>query len=709
MGRITRVIDRNGEVVPFRRSRVVRAILAAVRHAGSKDEWVADKLADMVVYFLDTQHGERPQPPSSEDVDDMIERALLSSPDLAAISQAFIASRRQRRELQQIELAMPDAPQTGPQVAQGAQQIEGWNRARIAAALVRELNLDATRAGEVAQAVEKRVVELNLPRLTTGLIRELVDVELLAQGLAQQPSTLQLPRYDLEQWLFPAVDNDVPPVATQQGLADRAGRRVLSEYTLTGVLPAASRELHLQARLHFDGLDSPAALAGLRLDAVAALSAGAGFGLHRLYPDATRTLADGFERLAALVREAGGFTGGAIVVRGLDSALAAEPEADRAALQQGLRLLAGQCANPLILEVGPPGGAMRDLVIRCLLDALAGSESALRQRVSLCLSVSAGGFGDPARRSLIERAAATAGHCGEPSFRLREPGTTNGSGLFGDPGAARHEATLASAAINMVAPALAARDLSACLAALDTLVDGAVDGLAARAGFLERVAMRTLPDPVPAGARMLRATLGKTREVSLTPVGLATAAALVSGSQTAASEVAQRAAQQMLSYLGFKFRDAAARANLLGVLSGDVHDAAWRMAQQDIARLRRDDPDSPLLLRLAADDAYLGGTGLPWDMPVAARMAPEAALHSLMGRDAVLVAGPAENLTSADVLRLLRQATAEGAPRPTRFSLSVRHRLCRDCGARSVASVDACPACGSTAWAVPPGQKSLFG
>jgi len=562
---------------------------------------------------------------------------------------------------------------------------------------------------EIAQLVERRVVEMNLPRLTTGLIRELVDVELLAQGLTQQPSTLQLPRYDLEQWLFPALDNDIPPAATQQGLADRAGRRVLSEYTLTSILSAQARELHLQARLHFDGLDTPAALANLRLDALAAIAPGAGFGLHRMYPEPARGQSACFERLASLVRQAAGFTGGPIVLRGLDSALADDPEPDRLALQQGLQLLGWQCANPLVLEVGPPGGAMRDLVIRSLLDALAGSESGLRQRVSLCLSVSAGGFGDPARRSLIERAATTASHCGEPSFRLREPGQATGGGLFGDPGVPRHEATLASAAINMVAPALAARDLAGYLAALDSLVEGAVDGLAARAGYLERVAMRTLPDPVPMGARMLRAMLGKTREVALTPVGLATAAALVSGSESADSEIAQRAAQQILSYLGFKFQDAATRANLSGTLSSAVGDAPWRMAHQDMVRLRRDDPDSALLLRLAGDDAYLGGASLPWSMPVAARIGPESALHSLLGRDAELVAGPQENLPASEVLRLLRGATAEGAPRPTRFTLSVRHRLCRDCGARSVASVDACPACGSTAWAVPPGQKSLFG
>lgn len=115
MGRVAKVLDRNGEVVPFRRSRVVRAILAAVRAAGSRDEWVADKLADMVVYFLDLNHGDSKTPPTAEDIDDTIEKALLSSPDLAAVSQAFIAARRQGRELRALEQAAREDP-AGPEV-----------------------------------------------------------------------------------------------------------------------------------------------------------------------------------------------------------------------------------------------------------------------------------------------------------------------------------------------------------------------------------------------------------------------------------------------------------------------------------------------------------------------------------------------------------------------------------------------------------------
>ena len=701
MGRVTTVVDRNGEVVPFRRSRVVRAILAAVRNAGSDDEWVADKLADMVVYFLDATHGGRPVPPTADDVDDMIEKALLSTPDLAGVTQAFLASRRQREELHQIEQSARAAT-PGPEVAQSAQHVQGWNRARITAALVREQGMDSARAAEVALAVEQRVLALGLPRLSTGLIRELADVELIARGLASQPAMLGVPRYDIEQWLFPS-DEDTA-AATQGELAWRAGRRILADFTLSGVLGEAARELHLGARVVLDALEAPAAIACLRLDAAACLEAGAGLGMLRHYTSPAQGLTGAFARLASLLRDAAAITSGPVAIRGLDTALMRSAEPDRAALQDGLRLLAAQGTGVLTLQVGPSTGPERDLVIRAWLDALA-ADSSLRGRVLLELAVSPGAFADPARRALVERAAAAACACGQPLFRLRDDATVSARGLFGDAPGPRHGAVLARASINLAGAALAQPTLPGTLAALDGLVEGAVDGLAARAKFLERVSMRALADPVPPAARMLRALVGGARDVELAPVGLHTAASLVAGPEGGARD---RAAQQILSYLEFRFRDAAGRHTLRGVLGDFETDAPARMARSDIAALARNDPDSPLRVRLAEAGAYLPGAAMPADLPVQARLGAEAALHGALGRDATLTVGPDEHLDAAAVTALLRSMLAEGAPRPARFCLAVRHRVCRDCGSAAPATVEACPACGSTAWALPPGQKSLF-
>jgi hypothetical protein len=712
MGRVTNVVNRNGEIVPFRRNRIVRAILAAVRAAGSKDEWVADKLADMVVYFLDMQHGGRSEPPRADDVDDMIEKALLSSPDLHAVAKAFLAGRQQRREIRELEETISSEPAGGPQVAKPELGLGGWNRAFIAAAVMREHKLDAATAGEVAELIERKVIELDLPRVTTGLIRELVDVELLSRGLIREPGSVSIPRFDIEQWVFPGDETDAAPVAEQAELSERTARRVMTQYSLS-ILPPEAREAHLDGRLHFEALHAPAAVTDVRLDVLALLSAGAGFGLQRMFAESTAGVGAALARLATMVSSAAAFCAGPLALKGLDRALAQqtrdEPDQiERAELQDGLRLLAAQARAGLVIEVGPPGSPARDLVVRTLIDALASAEGSLRRRVRLELSVTAGAFADLARRSLIERAASAASFCGAPVFRLREPAVERSAGLFGEVAAALpHDVIIARATINLVRPALDSADINGYLGALDPSIDLAVTGLAARAKYLERVAMRDMPEPAPVASRMLRALVGASRGVELTPLGLGPASAIIARVDDETDPGAQRVAQQILSYLGFKFRERASRAGLSGSLGASSEDnAPGRLAREDVAIVARTDPESGLRMRLGREHAYRPGAMHDEGLPLVQRLEAESSLHSLLGRDAVVCA---ESLTTAEVLEVVRACVSERGPQPCKLAVVVNSRTCRDCGARYPAHRESCPVCGSTAWTVPPGQKSLFG
>src|SRR5690606_8928688 len=182
-------------------------------------------------------------------------------------------------------------------------------------------------------------------------------------------------------------------------------------------------------------------------------------------------------RLAATVGAAAAFASGPVALKGLDRALSqqARDDADaivRSELQDGLRLLAAQSAAGLLIEVGPPGSAARDLVARTLIDALASADGALRSQVRLELSVTPGAFADPARKTLLERAASAASFCGVPTFRLREPAAERPVGLFGESGSnLPHEVVVARASVNLVRPALDARDLNSYLAALDPAIE----------------------------------------------------------------------------------------------------------------------------------------------------------------------------------------------------------------------------------------------
>lgn len=702
MPRVTHIRNHDGELVPFRRARIVRAILAAIRAAGSSEEWIAEALTDTVCFFLDQRHTSE-QPPSAYDLDDVIENVLTSQPDLARIARAFMDSRRQRAQIRELEESVVSAP--GPEVSQVA-GLNQWNRARIAAALVRENGLSAEQANEIAQAVEGRVQALGLTSISTGLIRELADVELLARGLIKdgRSGAIAVPRYDLEQWLFPREEGE--PVAGQQELSERASRRVLTEYALSTVHDARVREAHERGLIHIEALDAPAALIEARLSAPALLSAGAGLGLQRNFPAEPRSLPAAFARLAQALRETAGVSRHGIVLERLDLALAplvaAEtPQRARQALQEGLSLLAwassgsSDAPHPRLRITLTPQSEHAEFADLAFIDLLCGEDSGLRTRVELVLS-----RGDPSlassenSRKLLERAASAASFCGQPVFRLRHQAAQK-AGLFGD-SADQHGALLARAAINLVRPALACAsgDVNGYLAQLDDALALAIDALAQRARFVERVAKRDLPQPVPVSARVLRALALASRDVALVPVGLHEAATLLA-SAPAASAAAQRISQQILSYLAFKAHDLAARAALNCALAGRAFEGLERLHREDRTACKGN-------ARLPQSaQAYVAGAQIAHPLPFAQRLEAEGALHSLLSSDARL---STPRVHERDVLASL--ALSRGI---AELEISVQTRTCRDCGNVSPAAISACPACGSQAWAVPPGQHFLFG
>jgi hypothetical protein len=62
-------------------------------------------------------------------------------------------------------------------------EVYNWNKQHIASALEKEAQVPAELADEIASAVERRVLDSGLKRISTSLIRELVDNELFERGL----------------------------------------------------------------------------------------------------------------------------------------------------------------------------------------------------------------------------------------------------------------------------------------------------------------------------------------------------------------------------------------------------------------------------------------------------------------------------------------------------------------------------------------------
>lgn len=276
-----RVRKRDGREVPFDLRKVETSILRALVASGEEDPGVAVELAAAVgASAAALQPRRRPltslwsadaAAPSAAregvigatDLDDLVERVLRETGRERA-ARAYAAVRddrhRARRAIQVV----------GP--AGGADEIrtlgsgsQPWSKGRIVEALLMEADVPRPIAEAVASAVESRVFSSGFRRVTTALVRELVDSELFSRGLEVQrkrQAVVGLPKHDLREalksgFLASRHGGRAQFVAWTGRVEDRIARHVLARFTLEEVLTPALAERHLAGDLHFEGLDRP--------------------------------------------------------------------------------------------------------------------------------------------------------------------------------------------------------------------------------------------------------------------------------------------------------------------------------------------------------------------------------------------------------------------------------------------------------------------
>lgn len=678
MAKVTRLVDRTGEIVPFRRSRVVRAILAAVRASGSSEEWIADKMADMVVYYLDDVHGDRSEPPTASDVDDLIEKALTSLPELAPIARVFIEGRQRSHDISELEADLL-SNSASPEVTTTAQFIQGFQVSRIAASLMRENALTREQAVEIAQTVERQIGELPNAEVTTALIRELADIEVLRRGLGKRPGVLVVPRHDVTQWLFPS--DDQTPAENHRELSRRASSRVLASYVLDEVHSPHSRDAHFRGVVHLAGLDAPISPLRVVLNAESLLGIGAGFGLRRHFPKRVTDGANAVARVARLLRACGDLGVAEVELRQFDTAFREHTVTDDALAlwtAQGVRHLRLSCDDP------SSSGFQNALLV------LASEDADLRQRIELETRVSAGQFADDAKGNALQAAASKAIWCGLPTFRLRRDSVMS-QGLFDDRPRLSHAAVLTRSGINLALCALESNDLADFNRRLDDWIEIAIEAMRERVQLLERTALRDLAEPVAVSSRVLRALVAGSRMIEIVPVGLAQAAAKMQPND------AQRVAQQILSYLSFKVHESSQRAGLSASLGGALEPVGVsRLHSLTLAEIVQTDPESPLRTGW--------GTGLSVGCAVG-DPTQESALHSLMSEDALLRL-PATNVE--EFVGCLRDMTREGGLPPHRVGVEIEEHVCVACSSRSPVATLVCPVCEGESFAPVTTQRELF-
>lgn len=264
------VTKRDGRVMPFDRSKITEAIFKAAQSVGGDDRLLAEELANVVVLFLAKKYQD--QVPGIEDIQDVVEKVLIETGH-AKTGKAYIIYRENRRQTREnlkvrkkvrgksssTDMALLVTPSAKDEVLD-------WDKGRIALALQKEANISEDIAMEIASAVEKRVFSSGLSRISTALVRELVDNELFERGLEKKlarQNVIGMPTFDLEQLLFSkSCENSNIACNNPEAVNLAIAETVLKQYILEKVFSEDVGNAHLRGMIHIHDLGYPRAYCG---------------------------------------------------------------------------------------------------------------------------------------------------------------------------------------------------------------------------------------------------------------------------------------------------------------------------------------------------------------------------------------------------------------------------------------------------------------
>jgi ribonucleoside-triphosphate reductase len=262
---IRRVRKRDGRLVSFDEARIAEAIFKAACAVGGSDRTMADELAAVVTMFIEKNYGNAD--PGIEDIQDLVEKVLIETGH-AKTAKAYILYRDRRARIrEQMRVRKPTSRGANTTdmsllVDAGRQdRILSWDKAKIADALVKEADIDQAVADEIARAVEERIFASGMRRISTSLIRELVDNELFERGLSRRlemQSVVGMPRYDLEQLIYSkSKENSNITSNNPEAINLAIAEATLKQFALKEVFTQDVSDAHRKGVIHLHDLGYP--------------------------------------------------------------------------------------------------------------------------------------------------------------------------------------------------------------------------------------------------------------------------------------------------------------------------------------------------------------------------------------------------------------------------------------------------------------------
>lgn len=246
--------------MPYDEAKIAVAIHAASKSAGVDNRYLAEDLAGVVSLYLERYHDR--EVPSSDEIRRIIEK-ILTETGHATIARSYGEHRRHKAAPPPARVATGELFPSAPVLVEGLSrgEVSAWDRARIVVALRKEARLDEKLAEEVASAVEQKIFATGAPRVSTAVVRELVNHELMLRGAKSDVMgqlVVGVPKYDLAQLVSALPD--------AEKLSRRVGEAALQQFALQELFNPAVAEAHLEGRIHVHGIERPAALYWLTPD-----------------------------------------------------------------------------------------------------------------------------------------------------------------------------------------------------------------------------------------------------------------------------------------------------------------------------------------------------------------------------------------------------------------------------------------------------------
>ncbi|MCK5306413.1 MAG: anaerobic ribonucleoside-triphosphate reductase [Candidatus Omnitrophica bacterium] len=259
------VKKRDGRILTFDKNRIENAIFKAAKAVGGEDRLLAEELSNVVTLFLRKKY--TGEVPSIEEIQDVVEKVLIETGH-AKTAKAYILFRKKRTELRnklQVRKRVKertDSTDLSLLVTPLAKdKLLEWDKKRIAMALQKEALIEEELAWDVASSVEERIFKSGISRISTTLIRELVDNELFERGLSKklnQQAVIGMPSYDIEQLIYSKSSENSNITANNPEAINLAiAETTLKQYLLQNIFSADVATGHLTGMIHIHDLGYP--------------------------------------------------------------------------------------------------------------------------------------------------------------------------------------------------------------------------------------------------------------------------------------------------------------------------------------------------------------------------------------------------------------------------------------------------------------------